>query len=259
MKKTIILITIILHALVLNASVQAQSKKVQPTTTVVFVDKTLSSKSNPFIMEKNKKWLIKTLRRNVNRGGDGVILSFIFSNTASASNEFSFSFHAPRKRSGHMSPNDKKIADIQYKSRLRSAKRKYIKDVVAHAFNYKPSLNGTNVVGLIKKLSDISKANPKGRIKAIVLSDLVECSSFQHLNCHKKRVSSIGHAQKLAKQDLTRVIKKYHLSKNCLKNISQITIVFPAKQLDGNIAFTTLPTYWKFILQSLGARNISFH
>ena len=102
-------------------------------------------------------WLLQT---NPTTQTAAIIISFIFENTSSATNQFEFVYREPRQRTGRMSSSEARIAKMKHDKRLRASKRNFMAKVMESAFSFEPSLAGTDVVGSIKLLSDVSKSNP---------------------------------------------------------------------------------------------------
>lgn len=231
------------------------------TTTVVFIDKTTSVETNSFITAKNQSWLRRILKQSFVVSGDKIILSYIFQNTASSSNKTVFTYHPPTERTDRMSSSEARVAKIKYKKRLRAYQNNFIDRIITKAFSSQPSLSGTNVIGSFKILSDISIANPKHKLKAVYISDMQECSSFQKLFCESSThsIKSFNHALSLAKKDYPRLIQKFRLNKKCLQNYLEIIVVFPAQELDTDPAFAILPTYWTYLFSQCGVNEINYH
>ena len=243
------------------ASLMAQTKKsVINRTTVLFIDKTTSTEADNFITEKNQNWVKKAIKENVLSDGDKIIVSFIFENTSNITNKYEFVFHPPKMKTGRMSTNEARMAKVKYARRMRSYKKNFTDKVLATAFTIKAEATATDVVGSIKILSDIATANSGQVIKAFYLSDLQECSSFNHIACGhpKSEISSFDHARTLAKKDVKRILARYKLSNNCLKNVAEITVIFSSKKLDTNTAFSILPEYWNVIFNQLGISHINY-
>lgn len=255
-------ISFLFFGFAINKHATAQDKpSSQNTTTVVFIDKTVSVKMDSFIKEKNQSWLRRILKQNIVVPGDKIVLSYIYENTASSSNKFTFIYHPPKERTDRMSSSEARMAKIKHKKRLRAYQKNFIARIIAKAFSFEPSLSGTNVVGSIKLLSDISKAKPNQILKAVYISDMQECSAFRMLYCGSSAhtIKSFDHALSLAKKDYPRLIQKYKLSNKCLRNFVEIIVVFPAQELDTDQAFAILPTYWSYLFSQCGVNEINYH
>jgi len=243
------------------ASLMAQSKEsVRNRTTVLFIDKTTSTEADNFITEKNQKWVKKAIKENVLTDGDKIIVSFIFENTSNITNKYEFIFHPPKKKTRRMSTNEARLAKVKYAKRMRSYKKNFTDKVLATAFTIKAEATATDVVGSIKILADIATANSGQVIKAFYFTDLQECSHFMHRMCGhpKSEISSFDHARTLAQKDVMRIVARYKLSNNCLKNVAEISVIFPSKMLGTNIAFSVLPEYWNVIYNELGVSHINY-
>lgn len=242
-------------------TVAQNTNQSQARTTIVFVDKTVSVVPDSFIKNKNETWLIRIIRENIRESGDKIIISFIFENTSSATNQFEFVYREPRQRTGRMSSSEARIAKMKHDKRLRASKRSFTAKVMERAFSFEPSLAGTDVVGSIKLLSDVSKANSQQILKAYFFSDMQECSEFRYLFCGASQyaLKSIDHALSLAKKDFPRIIQRYQLRDNSLKSFTEISIIFPAQELDADRAFALLPTYWSYIFSECGVSQIYYY
>ncbi len=243
-------------------NVMAQKKvSVKNRTSVLFIDKSTSTEADAFIEQKNKKWLRKAIKENVQTDGDKIIVSFIFENTSNITNKYEFIYHPPRPKTGRMSTNEMRIAKVKFTKRLRAYKKNFATKILTTAFTKESKATATDVVGSIKLLTDISTANSGQVIKVFYFSDMQECSSFKHLSCGhpKSSVTSFDHARTLAQKDVKRIVARYKLSKSCLKNVAGISVIFPSKELDTNHAFSILPEYWNFIFNELGVSHINFY
>ncbi len=246
-----------------SISLFSQSQKqLQGRATIVFIDKTMSAEPDSFIIEKNNSWLKRIIKENAIELGDKIILSFIYENTSSSTNKFEFAYRPPKLQEVRMSSSEARIAKVKYNKLLRAYKKSFTTKIHAQAFSHEANRTSTDVVGSIKLLSDISSQYNGYTLKAYFFSDMQECSPFRYLYCgsSKSKLSSFEQAQSLANLDVKRLLKRYQLSDTCLKNISEITIIFPAKEMDANKAFTILPMYWDYIFKHFGVKQqINYH
>lgn len=244
-----------------NTSTPAQgSTQSHGRTTFIFVDKSSSVNPDSFVLEKNTSWLRKTIRENVLETGDKIVLSYIYDNTSSATNKVEFTYRLPKKDTRRMSPSEARIAKIKYDKRVRAYKKNFTEKIIEQAFSFEPNLSGTDVVGSIQLLSNLTASYSNSTQKVIYFSDMQECSPFRYLYCggSNSKLKSFEHAQKLAKEDYQRITKRYQLSADCLKNISEITVIFPATELDSDEAFALIPQYWNCIFKGFGVQSINY-
>jgi len=230
-------------------------------TTIVFIDKTLSTAVDSIVEQKNQFWMKKIIKENVLQRGDKLILSYIYENTASPTNIFEYTYQPPKPSERQMSSSEARIEKVKYSKRLRAYKKSFTEKTLQKAFSHEANRKSTDVVGSIKLLADISKSNDGSSIKVFYLSDMLECSMFRYLDFGnpKGSTTSFEQAQSLGKKDVPRILKRYQLTNDCLKNISEITIIFPATEMDANKAFTLLPEYWNVVFKSVGISTIHYY
>ncbi len=239
---------------VLISTVTAQDR-----TTVVFIDKTMSVEQDSLVHENNCQWLRKIVKENVQEAGDKIILSFIFENTSSLANKYEFTYRPPKPQTGRMSSSEARIVKVKYAKRLRSYKKRFSKKILDKAFSSSLTGSSTDVIGTIKLLSDFSKETQQP-IKSFYFSDMQECSHFRELACgnRTKKVTTYNQAQLLGKEDYQRVQQRYQLARDCLRQVSEITVIFPAKEMDTNTSYAILPQYWTVLFKSLGVKSITY-
>lgn len=245
-----------------NTSKSAQGDTVsQGRTTFVFIDKTTSVDPDSFIMAKNRSWLQKVIKENALEAGDKIVLSFIYDNTSSASNKTEFLFHPPQMETRGMSSSEARIAKVKYDKRVRAYRKNFAEKIITQAFSHEPCLSGTDVVGSIQLLSNLSSVYSSHILKAYYFSDMQECSLFRYMYCGdaNSKLKSFEQAQKMGEEDYQRIIQRYQLSTDCLKSISEITVIFPATELDSDEAFALLPQYWNSIFKDFGVPSINYY
>ena len=226
-------------------------------TTVVFIDKTLSTTLDSMIQEKYNSWLRKVIKERVLQAGDKIIVSFVYENTASPANLYRFTYRPPMPNEGNMSSSEARLEKVKYSKRLRGYQKRFTQQVIQKGLTPEANRKTTDVVGTIKLLSDISKANSGNNLHVYYFSDMLECTSFRSLNA--KILKSFTNAQTLGNKDVSRIKQRYQLADDCLKNIPEITVIFPATEMDANTAFTLLPEYWNVVFKSFGVLTIHYY
>jgi len=226
-------------------------------TTIVFIDKTMSTKLDSVIQEKNTSWLRKVIKEHLLQSGDKIIVSFIFENTASPSNLYEFTYRPPMPKMGNMSSSEARLEKVKYNRRLRGYQKSFTQKVIQKSFSSEANRKTTDVVGTIKLLSDISKDDSGNNLHVYYFSDMLECTSFRSLNA--KILKSFENAQTLGKKDVSRIKQRYQLADNCLKNIPEVVVIFPATEMDSNKAFVLLPEYWNVVFKSFGVSIIHYY
>ena len=226
-------------------------------TTIVFIDKTMSTKLDSIIQEKNIFWMRKIIKDHVLQSEDKIIVSFIYENTASPTNLYEFIYRPPMPNEGKMSSSEARLEKVKYSKRLRGYQKSFTQKVIQKAFSPEANRKSTDVVGSIKLLSDVSMADSGNAMYVYYFSDMLECTSFRYLNA--KILNSYATAQSLGKKDVCRILERYQLSADCLKNIPAITVIFPATEMDANAAFTLLPEYWNVVFKSFGVSIIHYY
>jgi hypothetical protein len=122
-------------------------------TTVVFIDKTLSTTLDSIIREKNTTWMRKVIKAHILKAGDRIIVSFIYENTASPANLYEFIYRPPMPKGGNMSSSEARFEKVKYSKRLRGYQTNYTQKVIQKAFFPEANRKSTDVVGTIKLLS----------------------------------------------------------------------------------------------------------
>jgi len=226
-------------------------------TTIVFIDKTLSTTLDSIIREKNTSWMRKVIKEHILQAGDRIIVSFIYENTASLANLYEFIYQPPKPSERQMSSSEARMEKLKYSKRLRSYKNSFTQKVLQKAFSPEANRKSTDVVGTIKLLSDISNTDSVNNLRVYFFSDMLECTSFRYLNATS--LKSFENAQTLGKKDVSRIKQRYQLADNCLKNIPEVVVIFPATEMDSNKAFVLLPEYWNVVFKSFGVSIIHYY
>ena len=233
---------------------------IKNTSTIIFVDKSGSVSTDSSVLQKNNEILNSIITEKAVNEGDEIIVSFIYEQTSNRSNHYVFTYRPPTLDVSGKSSNVARLTNVKHKQRIRSYNKQFSSKVIEKAFSILPSRKRTDVIGSIKKLTDLTSANDSRDYFVYYFSDMIEYSDFRrmHFGKNDNTITSYSEAQSLAKKDVPRIIKKLDLQENCLSGISEISIIFPAEIMHVNQAFTFLPEYWNYIFKHLEVKKINY-
>ncbi len=229
-------------------------------TCIVFIDKSGSVNSDSPVLQMYRERLASILSRNVTKRGDVVVVSFIYEQTDNKANQYVFPYDPPQSRDKKMSSNAKRMEQIRYNQRLRAYKKTFAETVMEKAFAVAPSRTQTDIVGSISKLVDLTASGSNRNYRAYYFSDMVESSAFRSMSFSSSGgMQSLADAEQLAKSDFSKILQRYNLKQNCLSQISEICVFFPAVEMDMNRAFSIVPGYWDYIFHQFGVKTINYY
>lgn len=233
---------------------------VKNSSTIIFVDKSGSVSTDSSVLKMNNVILTSIITEKVVNPGDEIIVSFIYEQTSNRSNHYVLTYKPPTLDISRKSSNEARLARVKHKQRLRSYNKLFSSKVIENAFSIIPSRKQTDVIGSIKKLSDLTSTDPNRDYSVYYFSDMIEYSDFRRMNFGNtgNSITSFSDAQSMAKKDAPRIIKELDLQENCLSGISEISVIFPAEIMHINQAFTFLPEYWNYIFKHLGVKKINY-
>ena len=229
---------------------------------LIFMDKSSSVNADQALLEKKQKTLESVFRQMIIEKGDQIILSYIFSNTASPSNVYKFPFNPPKPLDIKMTKREKEVANVEHQLQVRRHKKKLKEAFLAKALQYENSNTGTSVFGIFPLIKSVLEENPQSKVSVYVFSDLEECTDFQKLYCPGGTTfSSYVEAENLACSDLQRAKEHFLIEDNLLESIASLDVYLPSKDLDESDSFVYLPKYWQKVFEGLGLSNsqITFH
>lgn len=241
---------------------EKEDTHVQNQTTIVFVDKSLSSHlEDSFVRQKYLHWFDKIVESHIRTPGDRIYISFIYENTGNRSNRTVFEYSPPLEDYSGMSSNEKRLATIQFKKRLENYREKFIQSIITKAFAPETNRMQTDIFGSIPHIFDIAEQRTGRRLQVYFLSDMVECSDFLCLSFGSGTgsIHSNETAQEQAKKDLEQIQTRFQLSSDCLSGINTLTVIFPSKEIDDRLEFSLAPAYWTTIFKGLGVQKINYY
>jgi len=229
------------------------------TTTIVFMDKSSSLHTDDELLAKKTKILEGVFREGIKNEGDQIVLSYIFSNTASPSNAHYFSYEPPEPLDMKMTKMEKEIAHVEHEQQKRRYKKNLRKSFIDKALKYENSNTGTSVFGCFPIIQTVVERNRNSKVSVYIFSDLEECSEFQNLYCKGANTfASYDQAQEMACSDLERAKEVFQVDSDLLSKLKSIKVFLPSKDLSEKKSFVYLPKYWAKIFEGLGANQISF-
>ncbi len=227
-------------------------------TSIVFIDKSGSISKDSLILQMYQSQLTSIISNTINVNGDKVILSFIYEQTDNKANQYVFTYKPPTERKSTGRGNNKRLEKIRFNQRLRSYNKQFTNQVLLKAFSTPSSRSQTYIVGSIAKMRDLVVQDSSHQYSVYFFSDMIESSSFRNMSFSKGGIQSYSEAERLAKTDFSRISKQFYLKKNCLSLIEEITVIFPAKEMDTNKAFAVIPAYWDYIFRQFGVQRINY-
>lgn len=239
-----------------------ETKEPDNSLSILFVDKTISLDENSEeIIQKLEEESRNFLEKNISNSGDEIIISYIFSNTASPANRFPFQYSPPAINTVGIYGINKELMEIEHLKRIKKYKEQFISKVLHKMFDLKADGSSTNVIGSIPTMKEIIEKTKANNINVLYLSDMKETSSFRFLkfnSCCDGSIINVKQAVELAEKDFIRVKKTFLMEDFCLKNINTISVVFPTERLDEDGSYELLPHYWRTLFKDFGITNISF-
>ncbi len=228
-------------------------------TCIVFIDKSGSVSTDPSVLARSREQLTTIFSEHVTQPGDILVVSFIYEQTDNKANQYVFRYDPPQPRDKKMSSNEARLEKIRYNQRLRSYKKEFAKQVIEKAFATAPSRKQTDIVGSIPKLVDLVASDSNRNYRAYYFSDMINFSGFRKmLFSSSTGISSLSDAEQIAKSDFPKILQRYNLKQNCLSHILEITVFFPAVEMDMNKAFSVIPGYWDYIFRQCGVKAITY-
>ncbi|MCF7847127.1 MAG: hypothetical protein K9M51_03840 [Candidatus Gracilibacteria bacterium] len=217
--------------------------------------------SDPEISQKNRETLLSIVAENTLIEGDEIVLSFIYEQTSNRANQIVFKYQPPQRDDSKKSSHEARLADIKYKKRQRSYDKHFANSIVEKAFLNEPDRNSTDIIGSLKKLSDLLNERPTNCVvSAYYFSDMIEFSDFRKLRFGNDfgKINSYQSAINLGKSDFERIQSHYQLQRGCLNRLHNVTVIFPSKEMDTNLAYSLIPEYWNIIFSGFGVMNINY-
>ncbi len=244
--------------LALNITTTSYTQLYDDTITIIFSDKTTSTKNSSFIQLKNKKWLNRILGKSTSQNNATIITSYLYSQTAIASNVHTFRYQEPTSIGSPKNALEDKMESLKLKRRKRTYKKGFFSKVEQMVFSDKKDHIGSNIIGSIKQMHDLSKAYPSSSLDVYFFSDMIEHSDFRKMASDSLLFSSYLEAELQAEKDYEKIQKKYLLGQKPLKAIRGITVILPTDELDKNALFEYAPIYWQKLFGLLGVPHIVF-
>ncbi|MGH1387875.1 hypothetical protein [Kordia sp.] len=240
--KTKTILSVIL-CLVFSMGLQAQRN-----TVLIFQDYSGSVKANENHIAKQKTVLKTILLKHIQKPNDRVIVSYLFHNSASVTNQREFVFENPTKREAKT-----KVETTRQKSQLLRAKFRFITNVLQAFETRQKRSHQTRILEAIPKIHAL--AGDKDTLKIIFLSDMLESSPRRELS----RINSKLDAETKAKYDAQRIINDFGISKVKYPNIT-IDCYLPLGMMENQTAYQFLNFYWTTVFKIVfDTENLKFH
>lgn len=153
---------------------RSDSKPHQPTHTLVFMDKSLSTNSNlDYVAQKYNTVLDGIVAENVRTTGDQITVYFIHENTAQA-RALSLTVRSEKDDVGNASPTDVEAAQMAFDLSLQREKARFRKQLAAKLAQQNTGLSNQRT-DVLASISLIAEAGADGDpVTVYYLSDMVE-------------------------------------------------------------------------------------
>jgi len=249
-----------LFLLTLLSCSEAESQ-VNKNYTFIFSDISRSVYADQNVEEKKTNALLSLLQKHVVNSGDIVSVSYIHGATAQKGNLFEFEF-LPQT---YTSKGQSNLKERQARSELELLNRKYKSEFATSirnkCFGVEKEHDVTSVFGAFRVLSDQLREIDAENNNAYFFTDLKQCDKvMRRLFCENgEKISTYDEALRLAKEDLPKLLKHYHLDEKCLSTLDEVVVVLPSNPLvQADIAYETLPVYFKYLFECMGVNKVTF-
>lgn len=194
--------------------------------------------------------LKKHLIEHIKQPGDAVVLSYLYKNTASVTNERVFTWNSPKLSNSDQSDELKTARDrsSQLKSRFG-----FVNRVVETVKTYQPKSDETRILEALPRL--VKWVEKSENVQIIFLSDLIEYSPRRKL----LNLNSKQEAEDKAKADIDAIVKDFHLSPSNCPGL-MIDCYLPVELMDNRATFQFIQYYWQVVFEQLfQTYNVKFH
>ena len=213
--------------------------KAQNTISFVGVDYSLSTVNSSKGLEAKNRNLLKVLLERIQTNGDRVVISFIYENSASVSNQKEFVFKYERPEIKSRRPNTIKAKNREYDEQEKRAKILFIRTVAKYAFSHKPDRPSTHILSMLSLLQNVK--NEYGKFNIYLFSDMLEASDRRVLG--NTTFDSAEEAKKVGTSDAEKVAQFYGLENDLLHDV-QIKVFLPNEDMDNQTVNQFLNHYW---------------
>lgn len=216
---------------------------------LIFKDHSGSIRPSSTQVQKEENVLKSILLKAVQKKGDAIVISFLFRNTASVSNEKVLVFNPLLSNA-----TDKdEMAKARATSQLMKAKFSFINQVLKALQTSEVKSDQTRILEALPKIDSYLKQG--GNVHVIFLSDLLESSPRREMLSLRSKED----AEAKAKQDVSQIMTDFDLTASSHPNL-KVDCYMPVAMMERTNAFQFVPYYWKTVFGHLfGMQNIKFH
>ncbi len=209
---------------------------------ILFIDHSSSMTTHDF-SQTESRILRKLLIDHFKNNGDFVVVSYLFSNTASISNKTEYVFRFKPLSTKGLSSQEAALKKANYQGHKRRYKNTLIERILRNKMTNVPKANQSEI---LESLVQINRIKDKAlQLEIIYLSDMEESSDYRLF----REINSVTKAIDCAKKDLKTLISDYHLPTYIIKP-TRIKCYFPSNTLDNKNALLYVEAYWREIFQS---------
>lgn len=226
-----------------------QAKKVH---TLVFIDKTLSVRSNTdYVDQKYKKELTEIVNTNLQNTGDKLEIYFVHENTSRA-RALSLEVRSEKDDTYGASATDREMIENTYQLMLQKEKNVFLRQALSKLDQSNTGISNqrTDLWASLPVIENASREN--GQVKVYYFSDMVESTKGEgRRDFHVQPPSSQQQAAQWAEEDIKQ-LSQYAIGRPEVTIISPFEPLASSRENNPHVAY-----YWQLIFQELAGVNIS--
>lgn len=183
-----------------------------------------------------KQLLIKHLKSN----GDFVVVSYLFSNTASISNRKEYTFNFKPMSTKGLSGKQLELRKLNNQQRKRQYKSSLVKRIMN---DMKVDDAKANSSEILESLVQVSRTKAS-KLSILYISDMEEASDYRIFS----RIKSVSESIAAGKNDTKQLMSDYSLSVVYVP--TTITCYFSTNTLDNRASLKYVENYWREVFKT---------
>lgn len=229
--------TLLILLFVLSVSIS----RAQENVLIIGKDQSDSMKPTELHQTQENTVLRQHLIDRIQKPGDVVVLSYLYRNTASVSNErvFKWAF-SQRSQNGKYD----KLQQAQQRSKLLKSKLSFINTVIQEVSKPQPISDETRILAITPRIHHwLGQAH---KVEVLFLSDMIEYSPRRKLI----QLSSKGQAQNLGVHDAQKLVQDFGLNSLAHREVT-VHCYLPVSMMDTRSTFQYVQYYWQTVFTTL--------